>query len=227
MSSTQLKRIVKVAKSTDEAIAEALAELGVGREMVEIEVLEESSKGLFGILGGKDAKVAVTLKQTPVSLATQFLDDLFFGMGIKVDVECELNGEDLAIDLSGPDMGIVIGKRGETLDAIQYLTSLVINKTKESYVKVTIDTENYRAKRKDALEALASRIADKVAKSGRRYILEPMNPYERRVIHAALQDNAKVSTYSIGEEPNRKVVVVLKGESKDRGEQRFPHRSRT
>lgn len=216
MSSTQLKRIVKTAKSVDEAIHEALGELGANRDQVEIEILEEATKGLFGILGGKEAKVAVTLKETAASVAAAFLDELFFGMGIKVQVSCTLNDNDLDINLEGPDMGIVIGKRGETLDAIQYLTSLVVNKADGPYIKVTIDTENYRAKRKEALETLASRIADKVAKSGRRYILEPMNPYERRIIHAALQDNEKISTYSIGEEPNRKVVVVLKGESKSR-----------
>lgn len=210
MSLTQSKRIVKTAKSTDEAIELALVELGATRDQVEIEVLEEPSKGLFGILGGKEAKVAVTLQETAATAAVSFLDDLFFGMGIKVTVHCEQTDNDLDINLEGPDMGIVIGKRGETLDAIQYLTSLVVNKADGPYIKVTIDTENYRAKRKDALETLASRIADKVAKSGRRYILEPMNPYERRIIHAALQDNEKISTYSIGEEPNRKVVVVLR-----------------
>lgn len=214
MSSTQLKRLVKTAKSADEAINEALAELGVGRDMVEIEILEEGSKGLFGILGGKDAKVAVTLKESPAMIATKFLDDLFFEMGIKVVVNCVQNANQLSINLEGSDMGIIIGKRGETLDAIQYLTGLVVNKSVEGYVKVTIDTENYRAKRKDALEALANRIANKVIKSGRRYILEPMNPYERRIIHSALQNNGKITTYSIGEEPDRKVVVVLKG---DRG----------
>lgn len=214
MSSTQSKRIVKTGKNTDEAIQAALAELGATRDQVEIEILEEASKGLFGILGGKEAKVVVTLKETAATVAVAFLDELFFGMGIKVDVRCEQTDNDLNIELEGPDMGIVIGKRGETLDAIQYLTSLVVNKADGPYIKVTIDTENYRAKRKDALEKLAARIADKVAKSGRRYILEPMNPYERRIIHASLQDNEKISTYSIGEEPNRKVVIVLKSDSK-------------
>ena len=210
MLSTQSKRIEKTSKSIDEAIKLALAELGASRDMVEIEVLEEGSKGLFGILGGKDAKVAVTLKQTPKTAAQDFLNDVFFAMGMKVDVAIDEKNDALDINLSGDDMGIIIGKRGDTLDALQYLTSLAVNRLEGPYTKVSIDTENYREKRKEALDALANRVADKVAKTGRRHIFEPMNPYERRVIHAALQNHEYVHTYSIGDEPNRKVVIALK-----------------
>lgn len=210
MLSTQSKRIEKTSKSIDEAINLALAELGASRDMVEIEVLEEGSKGLFGILGGKDAKVAVTLKQTPKTAAQDFLNDVFFAMGMKVDVAIDEKNDALDINLSGDDMGIIIGKRGDTLDALQYLTSLAVNRLEGPYTKVSIDTENYREKRKEALDALANRVADKVAKTGRRHIFEPMNPYERRVIHAALQNHEYVHTYSIGDEPNRKVVIALK-----------------
>lgn len=216
MLSTQSKRIEKTAKSTEEAIELALSELGVGRDAVEIEVLEEGSKGLFGILGGKDAKVAVTVKETPVTRSVAFLDELFLSMGIRVTVEAAFHEGELKINLLGDDMGIVIGKRGETLDALQYLTSLVANQKESGFVKVSLDTENYREKRKAALEALANRIADKVAKTSRRHIFEPMNPYERRVIHATLQDHPVVTTYSIGEEPHRKVVVVLKSDARNR-----------
>lgn len=209
MLSTQSKRIEKIAKSIDEAVELALAELGASRDMVEIEVLEEASKGLFGILGGKEARVAVTLKQTPSTAAKEFLDDLFFAMGIKVDVDITDGDGMLDINLSGDDMGIVIGKRGDTLDAIQYLTSLAVNRIEGPYTKVSIDTENYREKRKEALVTLANRIADKVVRTGRRHMFEPMNPYERRVIHASLQDHESVHTYSVGEEPNRKVVIAL------------------
>ena len=210
MLSTQSKRIEKTSKSIDEAINLALAELGASRDMVEIEVLEEGSKGLFGILGGKDAKVAVTLKQTPKTAAQDFLNDVFFAMGMKVDVAIDEKNDALDINLSGDDMGIIIGKRGDTLDALQYLTSLAVNRLEGPYTKVSIDTENYREKRREALDALANRVADKVAKTGRRHIFEPMNPYERRVIHAALQNHEYVHTYSIGDEPNRKVVIALK-----------------
>lgn len=214
MLSTQSRRIEKTSKSIDEAIDLALAELGASRDMVEVEILDEGSKGLFGILGGKDAKVAVTLKQTAKTAAQDFLNDVFFAMGMKVNVEIDEKEGELDINLSGDDMGIIIGKRGDTLDALQYLTSLAANRVEGPYTKVSIDTENYREKRKEALDALANRVAEKVARTGRRHIFEPMNPYERRVIHAALQDHDAVHTYSIGDEPNRKVVIALKNDSR-------------
>ena len=214
MLSTQLKRTEKTAKTVDEAIELALAELGATKDQVEIEVLDEGSKGLFGILGGKDARVIVTKKDSPADKATAFLSELFLSMGIRIQIDAELNGDVLNINLSGNDMGIVIGKRGDTLDSIQYLTSLVVNNAKGSYIKVTIDTENYREKRKEALEALAVRIANKVERTGKRHTFEPMNPYERRIIHSKLQAYENVTTYSIGEDPNRKIVVVLKDKEK-------------
>lgn len=214
MLSTQSKRIEKTAKSIDEAIELALNELGATKDMIDVEVVDEGTKGLFGLLGSKEAKVIVTMKQTPASVALDFLNDLFFSMGMKVDVDITEQDDILNINLSGDNMGIIIGKRGDTLDAIQYLTSLVVNRIDGSYTKISIDTENYREKRKAALCALSNRIADKVSKTGRRHTFEPMNPYERRVIHASLQDHETVHTYSIGEEPNRKVVVALKSDTK-------------
>ncbi len=214
MLSTQSKRIEKTAKSIDEAIELALNELGATKDMIDVEVVDEGTKGLFGLLGSKEAKVIVTMKQTPASVALDFLNDLFFSMGMKVDVDITEQDDILNINLSGDNMGIIIGKRGDTLDAIQYLTSLVVNRIDGSYTKISIDTENYREKRKAALCALSNRIADKVSKTGRRHTFEPMNPYERRVIHASLQDHEIVHTYSIGEEPNRKVVVALKSDTK-------------
>ena len=214
MLSTQLKRIEKTAKTVDEAIELALAELGATKAQVEIEVLDEGSKGLFGILGGKDARVIVTKKDSPADKAVAFLNELFLSMGIRVEIDAHMDGDNLNIDLSGNDMGIVIGKRGDTLDSIQYLTSLVVNNSKGSYIKVTIDTENYREKRKEALEALAVRIASKVERTGKRHTFEPMNPYERRIIHSKLQAYENVTTYSIGEDPNRKIVVMLKDKDK-------------
>ena len=214
MLSTQSKRIEKTAKSIDEAIELALNELGATKDMIDVEVVDEGTKGLFGLLGSKEAKVIVTMKQTPASVALDFLNDFFFSMGMKVDVDITEQDDILNINLSGDNMGIIIGKRGDTLDAIQYLTSLVVNRIDGSYTKISIDTENYREKRKAALCALSNRIADKVSKTGRRHTFEPMNPYERRVIHASLQDHEIVHTYSIGEEPNRKVVVALKSDTK-------------
>ncbi len=214
MSSTQLNQTEKTAKNIDDAILAALEELGASRDMVDIEVLDEGNKAILGIFGGKDARVRVTLKQTPSSLASAFLKEIFDDMGIKVDLDIKHEANELSINLIGDDMGIIIGKRGETLDSLQYLTSLVVNRGEGSYVKVTLDTENYREKRFEALKTLALRIADKVTKTGRRHIFEPMNPYERRVLHAALQSHEAVTTYSIGEDPNRKVVVALKNDTR-------------
>lgn len=204
-----LKTVEKSAKSVDEALDLALKELGVGIEEVDYYVVDEPSKGLFGLLGGKEARVRVSIKEGPRQRAVEFLEELLFTMGIRAKVEAEAIGSDqVNINISGEDMGIIIGKRGETLDAIQYLTSLVVNKTESEYIRVSIDTENYRQKRKESLIALANRIAGKVSKSGKRYTLEPMSAYERRIIHFALQENGAVATHSIGEEPYRKIVVV-------------------
>ncbi len=152
------------------------------------------------------------VSDTPSDVVAQkFLTDIFAAMQLDITVTSQMTGEDsLLVNLDGDNMGIVIGKRGDTLDSLQYLTSLVVNQQSEDYIKVTIDTENYREKRTDALIALSSRLADKVAKTGKKFTLEPMNPYERRVIHANLQDNEAVTTFSVGTEPYRKVVIAPK-----------------
>ena len=147
--------------------------------------------------------------------AEEFLKNLFTTMDMKVDIHAEYSDDNLNIELSGDDMGVLIGKRGQTLDSIQYLTSLVVNKGKSSYVRVKLDTENYRDRRKATLENLAKNIALKVKKTRRPVYLEPMNPYERRIIHSALQNDPYVTTHSEGEEPCRKVVVTLKKREKN------------
>ncbi len=144
------------------------------------------------------------------SRASQFLTEVFRVMEMKVDIRTEFAEEELSVELSGEDMGLLIGKRGQTLDSLQYLTSLVVNKGKASYVRVKLDTEDYRNRRKATLENLAKNIAFKVKKTGRPVFLEPMNPYERRIIHSALQNDPYVTTHSEGDEPNRKVVVTPK-----------------
>ena len=203
------KEAIKNAKNIDDAKALALAELGVSEEDVDFEILEEGSKGFLG-LGSKDAKVKATMKDIPSFAAKQFLNDVFGAMKLDVDVNMSKTDDGLDIDLKGDNMGIVIGKRGDTLDAIQYLTSLIVNHESDDYIKVSIDTENYREKRTESLIALSQRIAEKVIRNGKKFTLEPMNPYERRVIHANLQDNASVTTYSVGDEPYRKVVIAPK-----------------
>lgn len=144
--------------------------------------------------------------------AKDFLNDVFSAMNMKVDVVIKYNAKDRAmdIDLSGDEMGILIGKRGQTLDSLQYLVSLVVNKDSENYIRVKVDTENYRERRRETLENLAKNIAYKVKRTKRPVSLEPMNPYERRIIHSALQNDKYVTTYSEGDEPFRRVVVTLK-----------------
>ena len=203
------KTVEKSAKTKDEAIELALSELMASIDEVEIEVIEEGSKGFLGI-GSKDVVVKVTYTDSTEKRAVKFLDGLFAILGEEVKVDTKQSGDELAVELSGPDMGMVIGKRGETLDALQHLTSLVVNRGDMDFVKVSLDTENYREKRVKALQSLALKLASKVVKTGRNTSLEPMNAYERRIIHATLQDHDAVTTYSVGQGVKRKVVIALK-----------------
>ena len=201
--------IEKTAKTKEEAIELALSELGLSLEEVEVEVIEEGSKGFLGF-GGKDAVVKVGYSDSADKRAQKFLDGLFKILGEEVNLDVKKEDKEINIELSGPDMGVVIGKRGETLDALQHLTSLVVNRGDLDFVKVSIDTENYREKRVKALESLAEKLAAKVVRTGRNTSLEPMNAYERRIIHATLQNHDKVTTYSVGQGVRRKVVIALK-----------------
>ena len=225
MSNCLAKTIEKKGKTVEEALALALEELGVGEEDVTYTVLEEPSKGFLGI-GTKDALVKVEVKDSVAGSAKKFLSDIFSAMDIEVGIDVVHEEDSINIDLSGDNMGIIIGKRGDTLDSLQYLTSLVANKNRDkyAYTRVTLDTEGYREKRVESLKALSERLAAKVGRSGKRYTLEPMNPYERRIIHANLQDNEYVTTFSIGEEPYRKVVIAPKNERK-KTYQRRPHKT--
>jgi len=203
-----MKFVETTGKTIEEAIRLALIELGANREDVAYDVLEEGTKGFFGI-GAKDTKIKVYIKENACDKAVEFLTTILNKMNIEASITAELDGESLSINMEGEDMAILIGKRGQTLDAIQYLISLVVNKDKEEYVRVILDTENYRMKRKDTLENLANKLAYKVKKSRKNVVLEPMNPYERRIIHSALQNNPNVSTKSEGDEPYRKVVIYF------------------
>lgn len=202
------------AKTVSEAITEACQKLGVTSDRLDYEVIDEGSSGFLGI-GSKPAVIKAAVKNEEISVedkAKKFLNDVFAAMNmtVVVDVKHDETSEEMSIDLSGDDMGVLIGKRGQTLDSLQYLVSLVVNKETENYIRVKIDTENYRERRKETLENLAKNIAYKVKRTRRSVSLEPMNPYERRIIHSALQNDKYVTTYSEGEEPFRKVVVALK-----------------
>ena len=222
--------VEKTAKSVEEAVRLALDELQISEDKAEIEIIEQPNKGIFGIIGSRLAKVKVTVKEEKKEVkerkepkkvmdledekakAQKFLREVLDAMEVKAEIRVKVMNDSLYINLSGPKMGIIIGRRGQTLDSLQYLVSLVVNKEreKEDYVKVVLDTEDYRRKREETLNRLARRLADKVIKSGKKVELEPMNPYERRIIHSALQNYTEITTYSEGEEPYRKVIIAHK-----------------
>lgn len=206
-----MKVIEKTAKTTDEAIELALKELKVTRQDVEVEILEQGSRGLFGLIGAKDATVRVTYKVDYAKKAEEFLSFILKKMDVDFEIQSTLNKGILNISISGPKMGRVIGSRGETLDCLQFLTSLHVNKdSEEQHVRVILDVENYRNKRQETLTNLANKLATIVKKTGRKKELEPMNAYERRIIHSALEANTYVETHSVGDEPNRRIVITLK-----------------
>lgn len=206
-----MKIIEMTGKTTEDAIQNALQELKVTKDKVEVEILEEGSKGFLNIIGVKPAKIRVTVKRDYISDARNFLRDILNSMKIKAEIRIKEENNEIKINLAGPNMGILIGYRGETLDSLQYLVSLVVNKDHEAeYKRVILDTENYRYNRQETLRKLASKMAYKVRVGGKTLKLEPMNPYERRVIHSTLQNDPYVRTYSEGEEPFRRVVIELK-----------------
>ncbi|MBR1862134.1 MAG: protein jag [Lachnospiraceae bacterium] len=205
------------AKTVNDAITEACQSLGVTSDKLIYEVVEECSTGFLGI-GSKAAVIKAAVKEESVQeIAKEFLNEVFAAMNMEVVIETKFDETEnnLDIELSGDEMGVLIGKRGATLDSLQYLVSLVVNKGREDYVRVKVDTENYRERRKETLENLAKNVAFKVKKTRRSLSLEPMNPYERRIIHAALQNDKYVTTHSEGDEPNRKVVISLKDEARN------------
>lgn len=251
--------VIKTAKTVDEAVSQALIELNINREDAQIEVIEESSKGLFGLIGSKNATVKVskieatedilkeifteseksqptdefehkvsteeittstqeaedsTDKKSATSgeieeISREFLDKVLNSLGIETDLDINFENNVLKVEIKGDEekLGIVIGKRGVTLDSIQYLLSLIVNKNTDEYVRVQLDSSGYRQKREDTLKDLAQKMASKVLKTGRNIKLEPMNAHERKIIHEALQEYEGVITHSEGKDPYRKVVI--------------------
>ena len=207
-----LTTIEKTGKTVEEALQTALLELKLPKERVDYEVIDMPSKGFLGIIGTKPARVKVTVKKiSPEDTATNFLNEIFDSMKISVKIERTEVSEGFLFNLKGDELGILIGKHGQTLDALQYLTNLAVNRDmSEEKVRIVLDVENYRKRREETLCRLAMRLADKVRRTGEKIVLEPMSRHERKVIHTALQDDRRVITYSDGEEPYRKVVVALK-----------------
>lgn len=202
------------AKTVSDAITEACKHFTVTSDKLDYVVIEEGSTGFLGF-NSKPAKIQARVKEEKVSVedqAKKFLDEVFHAMNMVVAIDAKFDEEQnlLEVELSGEEMGVLIGKRGQTLDSLQYLISLVVNKGTGEYIRVKVDTENYRQRRKETLENLAKNISYKVKRTKRPVSLEPMNPYERRIIHSALQNDRYVTTHSEGEEPFRRVVVTLK-----------------
>ncbi|MCV9886597.1 protein jag [Metabacillus halosaccharovorans] len=197
-------------QTVNEAVEEALKQLQAKPDDVEITILDEGKKGFFGVFGKKPASVKVTLIHNPINAVQEFLVDVIQKMGINADVQVKQSGKVIKIQLSGDKMSVLIGKRGQTLNSLQYLTQLVANRNSNHYLQIILDAENYREKRKETLKQLAGRLAKQAIHTSKNVSLEPMPSYERKVIHAALAEFKEIKTYSVGEEPNRHLVISPK-----------------
>ncbi len=196
-------------KTQEEALEKALKLLEAKENEVTVTLLDPGAKGFLGI-GQKPVKIQVTLKENPERTAKKFINEITEAMGLEVATVVKSGEGIITVDMKGSNMGVLIGKHGQTLDSLQYLTNLVVNKSTESYVNVILDTENYREKRKETLESLARNMARKAKQLRKPVKLEPMNPSERRIIHFTLQGEKGITTYSEGVEPFRNVVVAPK-----------------
>lgn len=204
-----MKTLEKSGKTIDDAVDVAVAELGCSREDANIEIIAMPSKGILGF-GAKPAIVRVSVEDKATAYAMDFLSTIFKKFDIDVKINVTEGEEFITLDLIGKDLGILIGRRGETLDALQYLTNLTVARHFEERCKIILDVEGYRSKREESLARLAKKLADRVKESGKNMSLEPMSPYERRIIHTVLQSDDQVRTFSEGEEPYRKVVIAKK-----------------
>ncbi len=205
-----MKVITVNGKTVEDAIQAGLRQLGVDEGRVKVNILEQPSKGLFGLIGSKDAQVELTVIPDPIEEALQFLQEVTVAMNLDAEFTRQEDGESQLISISGDDMGMVIGRRGQTLDALQYLTNIVANRFTKDHIRIVLDAEQFRERRRKTLEELAGRLAARVIRGGKEIVLEPMTPLERKIIHSYLQNHSRVRTFSKGEEPNRRVVIALK-----------------
>jgi spoIIIJ-associated protein len=205
-----VKQVTATGQTVEEAVSSALAQLNTTRERTEISIIDEGKKGIFGIFGSRPAVVKVTVKIDPIEEAKKFLIDVAEKMGVEVTVNTEKEGKYIHFILSGEKIALLIGKRGQTLNSLQYLAQLVLNRYSDQYYTVMLDAEDYRKRRNETLIQLAERLAQKAVKTGKHVALEPMPSYERKVIHTALVDNKKIRTFSDGAEPYRHIVIAPK-----------------
>ena len=197
-------------KTVEDAIRIGLSQLNTTQDRVKVTIHEEPSKGFLGLIGAKEAKVELEKLPDVIEHVQIFLDDIFRSMDLVVSFEVVSDREGTLIHLKGEDLGILIGRRGQTLDALQYLVNIVANRHSNTFIRVILDAENFRERRRKTLEDLALRLANRVTKTGKDVMLEPMSPQERKIIHSQLQDHPKVKTLSKGDEPNRRVVISLR-----------------
>lgn len=202
-----MREITATGQTVDEAVQSALEQLNTSRDQVEVSIIDEGKKGLFGVFGAKRAIVKVSLVKNKIQEAEKFIRDVVSKMNVEADVTTTVEGNHVTFELTGENIAVLIGKRGQTLNALQYLVHLVVNKEGNQYYTVTLDAEGYRRRRKETLEALALRMAEKAKRIDKKVALEPMPAFERKVIHSVLQNNSEVSTYSDGVEPHRHVVI--------------------
>lgn len=205
-----MKIIVVSAKTVEEAVKLGLTKLNTTEDRVKISVLQQGSKGLFGLIGAKEAKVELEVIPDTLEQTIHFLNEVFAAMNLVVQIDKQVSAEGIIFNLIGTDLGILIGRRGQTLDSLQYLVNIVANRFSKTHMRIVLDAENFRERRKKTLEELASRLAGRVIRFKKEVVLEPMSPQERKIIHFVLQDHTLVKTFSKGEEPNRRVVIALR-----------------
>lgn len=205
-----MRQVTSTGSTVEDAINQALKELNARKDQVEISIIDEGKRGILGIFGARPAVVKAILKVDPIEEAKKFIIDVCKQMGMDVEVETEIEGRQIYMNIITEKTGLLIGKRGRTLNALQTLTQLVLNKYSDQFLIVILDAENYRDRREKKLRQLAQRLADKVSREKREIQLEPMPSYERRIIHTELADHEHVRTYSIGQDPNRHIVIAPK-----------------
>jgi spoIIIJ-associated protein len=205
-----MKKMIYKAESVNKAIKKGLKDLEIDRSQAEINIIEQGNKGFLGLIGKKEAEIEIIIEDDPIKIGKDFLEGVFSKTNIDVNINIikeQTNEEQVVYDIHSEDLGIVIGRRGETLDALQYLTSLVVNKDTKQYYRIILDAEGYRDRREKTLERLARKLAQKAVNKERKVVLEPMPPHERRIIHITLKKDSRVRSYSEGEEPFRKVMI--------------------
>lgn len=206
-----MKKIVASGKTIEDAVRAGLAQLQVTEDRVTTSVIEQPSKGFLGLFGVKEAKVELELIPDPLQEAEQFVREVARTMGLQVDIDRKQTKEGTLLAVSGSgDLGMIIGRRGQTLDALQYLVNIVANRYANSHLRIVLDAEDFRERRRKTLEDLSDRLAGRVIRTRKEVVLEPMAPHERKVIHSQLQHHPKVKTFSRGEDPNRRVVITLR-----------------